>query len=106
MEKHNLNEMIKGWFVGDFEPSLYKTQDFEVAVKRYLEGAVEKRHTHKVATEFTVIVDGVVEMNGVEYSADDIIVIKPGESTDFKCLTHVTTVVVKTPCVKNDKYEE
>ena len=49
--------MIKGWFVGDFEPSLYKTQDFEVAVKRYLEGAVEKRHTHKVATEFTVIVD-------------------------------------------------
>ena len=44
-------------------------------------------------------------MNGVEYSSNDIIVIKPGESTDFKCITPVTTVVVKTPCVKNDKYE-
>tara|TARA_Y100001938_G_C7895078_1_gene331732 strand:- start:76 stop:393 length:318 start_codon:yes stop_codon:yes gene_type:complete len=105
MEKYNLNDMIKGWFIGNFEPTLHKTDEFEVAIKHYLEGAVENKHTHKVATEFTVIVDGVVEMNGVKYRRDDIIVIRPGESTDFKCLTHVTTVVVKTPCVKNDKYE-
>ena len=105
MEKHNLNDMVKGWFIGNFEPTLHKTDDFEVAIKSYLEGATEKRHKHKVATEFTVIVDGVVEMNGVEYSSNDIIIISPGESTDFKCLTPVTTVVVKTPCVKNDKYE-
>ena len=25
--------MIKGWFVGDFEPSVYKTNDFEVGIK-------------------------------------------------------------------------
>jgi len=105
MEKYSLNDMFKGWFIGNFEPSLHKTDDFEVAIKSYLEGAVENRHTHKIATEFTVIVSGVVQMNGVEYSSNDIIVIKPGESTDFKCLTPVTTVVVKTPCVKNDKYE-
>ena len=89
MEKYSLNDMFKGWFIGNFEPTLHKTDDFEVAIKSYLEGAVENRHTHKVATEFTVIVDGIVEMNG----------------TDFKCITPVTTVVVKTPCVKNDKYE-
>ena len=105
MEKYSLNDMFKGWFIGNFEPTLHKTDDFEVAIKSYLEGSVENRHTHKVATEFTVIVSGVVEMNGVEYSSNDIIVIKPGESTDFKCITPVTTVVVKTPCVKNDKYE-
>ena len=105
MEKYSLNDMFKGWFIGNFEPSLHKTDDFEVAIKSYLEGSVENRHTHKVATEFTVIVDGIVEMNGVQYSKNDIIIIRPGESTDFKCLTPVTTVVVKTPCVKNDKYE-
>ena len=43
-------------------------------------------------------------MNNIEYSEGDIIKVEPNESTDFKCLTDVTTVVIKTPCVKNDKY--
>ena len=47
---------------------------------------------------------GEVEMNGKYYSEDDIIVIEPGEYTDFKCLTDVITCVVKTPSSKNDKY--
>ena len=38
MEKHNLNEMIGGWFIGNFEPSLLKTDNVEVAVKNYNAG--------------------------------------------------------------------
>ena len=44
MEKYSLNDMFKGWFIGDFEPTLHRTDDFEVAIKSYLEGAVENRH--------------------------------------------------------------
>ena len=43
-------------------------------------------------------------MDWKEYSEDDIIVIEPNQSTDFKCLTDVVTLVVKTPSVKDDKY--
>ena len=35
MKQANLNDMINGWFVGNFEPTLLKTNDIEVAVKRY-----------------------------------------------------------------------
>lgn len=105
MEVFNLKNMVKGWFIGNFEPSLFLTDDFEIAVKEYKAGDCEKKHYHKVAEEFTVIISGDVEMNQVKYSKNDIIKIFKNESTDFKALTDVVTVVVKIPCSKNDKYE-
>lgn len=104
MTKHNLQDMKGGWFIGNFEPSLFKTNDAEVAVKKYTKGQSEDRHYHKVATEYTVIIEGEVMMNGVHYQSNDIIVISPDESTDFHALTDVVTVVVKVPGAYNDKY--
>lgn len=97
--------MIKGWFIGDFEPTLLKTQDFEIALKRYKKGDYESAHFHKLAEEFTIIVSGEVLMNNVKYSENDIIKINKNETTDFKAITDVITVVVKVPSSKNDKYE-
>ncbi|MDA9945231.1 hypothetical protein N9D65_00105 [Schleiferiaceae bacterium] len=96
--------MKGGWFIGNFEPSLFKTEDVEVAVKSYEMGSKEDAHFHKVATEFTVIITGRVIMNGVEYKQGDIVVIPPFESTDFVAMTDVLTVVVKIPGALNDKY--
>lgn len=104
MRQAKLNEMVKGWFVGNFEPTLYKTNDVEVAVKRYRAGDGEAKHYHKIATEVTVVVSGTVRMNGKEYSADDVIVIEPGDATDFCAVTDAVTAVVKLPGANNDKY--
>ena len=107
MKTAKLEDMVKGWFIGDIEPSLHKTQDVEVAVKTYRRGDYEESHLHKIATEYTVIISGRVRMNGVEYSKGDIIVMEPGEATDFACLEEGTVnVVVKLPGAKNDKYLE
>lgn len=105
MRLHKLSEMTKGWFVGDFSPTALHSQDAEVAVKSYEAGSVEARHLHKVAAEVTVIVSGRARMNTTVLEAGDIILIEPGEATDFEALTDVTTVVVKTPSVAGDKYE-
>jgi hypothetical protein len=99
-----LSAMSKGWFVGNFSPTLYATEAVEVAVKEYPAGFAEEWHYHKIATEFTVIVTGEVEMNGKRYGKGDIIVIPPGEGTDFRALTATVTTVVKLPCAANDKY--
>ena len=97
--------MTKGWFIGNFTPSLLKTNDVEVAVKTYNAGDYEEKHYHKIATEYTVITSGRVKMNNIEYGAGDIIVMEPGEATDFECLENGTTnVVVKIPGANNDKY--
>ena len=104
MKVNKLNDMFKGWVVGNFEPSLFKTDDFEVAVKEYEVGDYEANHYHKVATEITIIGKGKVQMNGVEYNSGDIITIEPGESTDFLVIDDTITTVIKFPCVKDDKF--
>ena len=104
MEKFKLEDMFGGWFVGNFTPSLYKTNDVEVGVKKYKKGDKEAAHYHKIATEFTLVLDGRVKMSGQEYTNGDIIKINPFDVTDFEALTDVTTVVVKLPGANNDKY--
>ena len=105
MKIERLEKMFKGWFVGNFEPTLFRTNDVEVAVKSYNKGDYEERHYHKIATELTVIIKGRVKMNGVEYNEGDIIVMEPNEATDFECLEDGTqNVVVKIPGANNDKY--
>ncbi len=104
MKTDNLKKMKKGWFIGDFNPSLYRTDNFEVGIKRYKKGDKEEAHFHKVATEYTVVVDGTVRMFDIEFSGGDIIIAEPGDVTDFISLTDSVTAVVKIPCVKDDKY--
>jgi quercetin dioxygenase-like cupin family protein len=82
-----LNDFIKGWFVGNFNPSLIKTNDVEIGVKEYKSGDHEAFHHHRIATEITCILSGEVEMNSKLYKEGDIIVIEPFEGTDFKAIT-------------------
>jgi hypothetical protein len=99
-----MQDMVKGWFIGDFTPSIIKTDAVEVAVKRYKKGESEGRHHHRIAKEITVIVSGKVEMNGKVYVEDDAILIEQHDSTDFKALEDTVTCVVKYPGAQDDKY--
>jgi quercetin dioxygenase-like cupin family protein len=100
----SLQDMVGGWIVGNFEPSCLKTTACEVACQHYEAGAAEAAHVHRIATELTLIAAGRVTMNGRTYGAGDIIVLEPGEATDFLALENTTTVVVKMPSVMGDKY--
>jgi quercetin dioxygenase-like cupin family protein len=102
--RQRLSDMKGGWFVGDFAPVVLRTSAAEVAVKTYAKGAREDKHVHRVAHELTLILSGSVRMNGVELGHGDIVMLEPGEPTDFEALTDVTTVVVKVPSIIGDKY--
>lgn len=104
MKSIKLESMVKGWLVGNFEPSLYKTNAVEVAVKHYKAGASEEWHYHMIATEITVIVKGRVRMNSCEFATGDIVIIEPGEGTNFEVLEDTSTTVIKLPGANNDKY--
>lgn len=104
MKHAKLNDMVKGWFVGAFNPTAHSTDACEVAVKSYKAGEKEASHYHKVATEITLILSGRVLMAGREWGEGDIVVLEPGEATDFEALTDAVNVVVKTPGAINDKF--
>ena len=105
MEKRRLDNYVRGWFIGNFEPSVIKTNDVEVAVKEYSRGEYDPKHYHKKATEITVVLHGLVKMNGEIYAKGDMIIIKPNDISDLDALEDNTiTVVVKYPGINNDKY--
>ena len=104
MKTYDLSNMVKGWFVGNFEPSTYKTEEFEVGVKYYQAGHKEPSHYHQKADEITVIISGIAAINGVEHSSNAIVFISKNEYAEFEAITDLVTVVVKTASVKGDKY--
>jgi len=104
MKHARLESMVKGWFVGDFDPAMLRNKDCEVAVKHYKAGDREDIHHHRVAAEITVVVSGEVRMMGRLWGAGDIVLVEPGEATDFEALTDAVNVVVKLPSVMGDKY--
>ena len=104
MERFKLSDFTKGWIVGDFLPSIIKTDQFEFALKKYQAGDRESKHVHKIAREITVIVSGVFLLNLEILTEGDILVLNPGEPAQFQCLKEGYTAVIKTPSVKNDKY--
>lgn len=103
MKLHNLENMVRGWFIGNFEPTLHNA-DFEVGIKKYKSGDKEEKHYHKLAKEFTVIISGVVKMNDTIYKENDIIQIDEYDETDFECIEDSVTVVVKTKSINGDKF--
>lgn len=103
MRRDRLETMVKGWFIGDFNPAALKTTACEVAIKHYAAGDYEAAHVHMIATEVTAIVVGQVRMGGRDWEAGDILTIAPSEATDFLALTDTITVVVKMPSAPDDK---
>ncbi len=104
MKQFVLDDMVRGWFVGNFAPTAHRSSEVEVAIKHYQAGDREERHVHKVATELTAIVSGSVRMDGRELHAGDILEVPPGQPCDFLALTDAVLVAVKLPAVSGDKY--
>lgn len=104
MKSALINTMVRGWFVGNFNPSALKTDICEVGVKSYKAGEYESAHFHKIATEVTLILSGSVRMFEREWGSGDIIIIEPNDVTEFYAITDTVSVVVKIPGALNDKY--
>jgi hypothetical protein len=104
MQAYAIADMVGGWFIGNFQPVVVNSAQFEVAIKYYQAGDKEQRHHHKVAWEITAIAAGAVRMCGRVFRKGDIVHLQPGESTDFEALEATITVVVKSPSVAGDKY--
>ena len=73
MQIFNLNDYKKGWFIGNFEPTLLKTKFFEVSIQTYKKGEFVHPHTHKIATEYNVVIEGSMSVQGNLLKKNDIL---------------------------------
>ena len=105
MKKTNIKEMFRGWFVGNFEPSAFKTEQFEVGILTHKKDEKWAKHYHKIATEINCLISGKMTINGIEINEGDIFILEPSEPAEPIFLQDCKLVVIKTPSVIGDKYE-
>jgi hypothetical protein len=94
----------RGWFVGDFDGAVVRTQDFEVCYQTNAAGTSYPRHYHKIITEIQLITRGCMILNGEEYRNGDICIVEPGDIAEGYYTKDTDTVAVKFPSVPGDKY--
>jgi len=104
MEIHRIENMKGGWFAGDFEPSVFKTNLFEVCYKFHEKGERWDTHYHKIGTEINYLVKGKMIIQDKELNEGDIFILKPYEIANPEFLEDCTVFIIKTPSVANDKY--
>jgi hypothetical protein len=102
MEVLKIKDMKGGWFVGNFMPAAYNTDQFEVSYKLHTKGEKWDVHYHHTVKEINLLIRGKMIIQGVELLSGDIFVIDPYEISDPEFLEDCEIVCVKTPSV-NDK---
>ena len=100
----NISEMTRGWFIGNFEPSILKTKDFEVGVMSHKKGEYWAPHIHKEAIEYNLLLDGLMNVNDVIIEPGTIFIFDKGEIARPIFLEDCRVLVVKSPSIPGDKY--
>tara|TARA_Y100000592_G_C5366496_1_gene266318 strand:- start:166 stop:492 length:327 start_codon:yes stop_codon:yes gene_type:complete len=101
----SLNDMTRGWFIGDFDPSIIKTNKYEVGILTHKAGEDWPAHYHKEATEINVLLSGRMVVQGKDIFPNDIFIFEPYEVSDPIFLEDCKVLCVKTPSLPKDKYE-
>ncbi|NBP01758.1 MAG: hypothetical protein EBU90_16800 [Proteobacteria bacterium] len=102
--KFSIKDFKNGWLIGDFEPSILKTANFELGIHTHKAGVVGDKHYHKLSNEYNYIVSGRMLVNGVELEAGDVFVYKPYEVSDCRFIEDTVLVVTRDASNKQDKY--
>lgn len=103
MEILDTKSLKGGWFIGNFDPTLYKTEACEVAYKYHFPGEDWPEHYHQHSDEINYLVSGQMEINGQKIEAPRVFIIKKGEAAKPRFITTVSLIVVRVPGIPNDK---
>ncbi len=102
MKLSRIEDYVGGWFVGNFSPTAYKTDQFEVSFKLHPKGQKWDIHYHDTVTEVNVVVRGNMILQGKELKTGDVFILEPYEIADPEFLEDTEIICVKTPSL-NDK---
>jgi hypothetical protein len=103
MQRFQIKEFVRGWFIGDFEPSVLRTSFFEVGVLEHRQGEQWPAHYQKIATEYNVLLSGSLSINGEMISVGDIFIIPPMEISVPIFHEDCRVLCIKVPSMPNDK---
>jgi quercetin dioxygenase-like cupin family protein len=104
MDILKMENMKGGWFIGNFEPTAFKTDQFEVCYKDHIKGEKWDSHYHKEGTEINYLIEGKMIIQNKELNKGDIFILHPFEIANPEFVEDCTVLIIKTPSKPGDKF--
>jgi dTDP-glucose pyrophosphorylase len=101
---NNTNRYKRGWFIGNFEPTMYKTSEFEVGFLFHGKGERWDYHYHKEAVEHNFLINGSMILNDVTIPRGSYFKIERNQIACPVFLEDCYIVCVKLPSIPGDKF--
>ena len=98
-----LSDMKNGWFIGNFEPTLIKTEKFELALHEHQKGYKGQFHYHKYSNEINLVVSGKIIVDDKELIKGDIFIVEPYDIPYVEFLEDTVLVVARDGSFPGDK---
>jgi len=99
----NIDHYIRGWLIGNFEPSIINTTEFEIGVLNHKKDEKWAFHYHEKTREINILLEGEMIINNIPLHKDTIFIF---ESNMISCplfLTDCIVLCIKLPSLPNDK---
>ena len=104
IKQNKLENMTRGWLIGDFSPSILKTNDFEIGYLKHPKDQVWPAHVHKEANEYNILIKGKLIINNETIEQGEIFIIPKNMLTSAKFLEDCEILCIKVPSLPKDKY--
>jgi hypothetical protein len=98
-----LSEFRRGWFIGDFEPSIFRTKQFEICVTSHKKNEASPAHYHTSSEEINLVLAGRLLVNGRELKSGDFFIYERLEVSSVEFLQNTKLLVVRVPSAPHDK---
>jgi hypothetical protein len=100
----NVNIYTRGWLIGDFEPCIKKTTEYEIGILHHAQNEKWQFHYHKEAIEINIILSGEMIINNKKLVKNTIFVFEKNRISCPIFLTDCKILCIKTPSIPSDKY--
>lgn len=103
MKITRIEDYKNGWYVGNFNPTAYKTNGFEVSYRTHLKGEKWDWHYHQHLDEINLLIRGNMKIQGQVLLSGDIFILEPYEIADPEFIEDCEIICIKSPNITNDK---
>jgi len=103
MEKIDIAHYTRGWLVGNFEPSVIKTELFEFGVLRHKKDEKWGFHYHAETKEINILIQGKMRINNVLVEENTIFIFERNMISCPLFLEDCVVICIKLPSLPNDK---
>lgn len=100
----NVYEFTRGWFLGNFSPSILDTSDFEIGILSHTKGETWPFHYHQEADEYNVLLQGKMLLNNHLLESNTQFVLYKNEIACPFFLEDCRVLCIKSPSRPKDKH--